>query len=60
MLVLGRKQGEVIVIDGDIFLTVLSIEHGQVRLGFDAPQDVKIDRLEIHEKIQIEGDRRDD
>lgn len=47
MLVLSRKANEKIVIDGGIVLTVVKIEGGQVRLGIEAPADVKILREEI-------------
>jgi len=54
-LVLSRKVNEKIVIDGGIVLTVVKIEGGQVRLGIDAPSDVKILREEIAHKA---GGRR--
>lgn len=47
MLVLSRKCGETIVIDDRIRVTVEAIEGGRVRLSFEAPDDVKIDREEI-------------
>jgi carbon storage regulator len=54
MLILTRKQNESVIIDGDIKVTVISDKHGQVKLGIDAPEDVKIWREEIYEKIQHE------
>ena len=47
MLILSRIVGEQIVIGEDIVVTVLDVSQGRVRLGFDAPPEVKIDRLEI-------------
>ena len=47
MLVLSRRVGEKIVIDGNITVTVLEFSGSRVRLGFDAPQDVRIRRNEI-------------
>lgn len=47
MLVLTRKEGEKIVIDGHIVVTVVSSHGGKVRLGIDAPRDVKIWREEL-------------
>lgn len=44
MLVLGRKQGEAIVI-GDIRIVVVRGEN--VRIGIDAPPDVNIVREEL-------------
>ena len=39
MLVLSRKLNERIVIDGGIVVTVVKIDHNQVRLGIEAPPD---------------------
>jgi carbon storage regulator len=51
MLVLTRRPGEQIVIGNGIRLTVVSIGPGRVKLGIEAPPDVRIDRQEIHDKI---------
>ena len=60
MLVLTRKVGEVIVIDENIYVTVLSINGEKVRLGITAPPRVVVDRQEIHERrlIHPEGPPR--
>jgi carbon storage regulator len=50
MLVLTRKVGEQIVIDGDICITIVAIKSDRVRLGVDAPRETRIDREEIHER----------
>jgi carbon storage regulator len=47
MLILRRKIGEQILIDGQIEVTVLHIRGGKVRLGFDAPRNVRVLRQEI-------------
>ena len=47
MLVLSRKLGEKIVIDDNIVVTVVKIDRNQIRLGIEAPGDVKIYREEI-------------
>lgn len=47
MLVLTRKRGERIVIGNNIVITVTEISNGRVKLGFDAPPDIKIKREEI-------------
>jgi carbon storage regulator len=54
MLVLTRRPGEQIVIGNGIRVTVVSVGPGRVKIGIDAPPDVRIDRQEIHEKIQQE------
>ena len=47
MLVLSRKTHEGIWVGDTVFITVLSIGRGRVRLGIEAPQDVHIDREEL-------------
>lgn len=54
MLVLTRRPGEQIVIGNGIRVTVVSVGPGRVKIGIEAPPDVRIDRQEIHEKIQQE------
>jgi carbon storage regulator len=44
MLVLSRKLGERIVIDGGIVVTVVQIKGNQVRIALDAPPHVGISR----------------
>lgn len=55
MLVLSRRVGERLVIGNDIVLTVLDVRSDGVRLGIDAPRDVKITRAEILEAIEREN-----
>lgn len=52
MLVLSRKTDEGIMIGEEITVTVLAIHEGQVKLGIDAPQTVKIYRTEVYEEVQ--------
>lgn len=54
MLVLTRRPGEQIVIGNGIRVTVVSVGPGRVKIGIDAPANVRIDRQEIHDKIQQE------
>jgi len=49
MLVLSRRSQESIIIDGDIKITVLGVDRGNVKLGFEAPDDVNIVREELLE-----------
>jgi carbon storage regulator len=51
MLVLSRKAEESMFIGDDIKITVLDIRGGQVRIGITAPQNVKIHREEVYERI---------
>lgn len=57
MLVLGRKPGDSVVIDGGITVTVLACEKGGVRLGFTAPAEVTILRGEIVRQVADENRR---
>ncbi len=50
MLVLTRRAGEVIVIDGAIRITVVGVKGEKVRLGVSAPASVRVDRQEVHEQ----------
>ena len=55
MLVLSRKSEESMFIGDDIKITVLDIRGGQVRIGITAPQDIKIHREEVYDRINQEG-----
>ena len=48
MLVLSRRPTETLVIDGGIRITVVSIRGNQVRLGIEAPDEVRIYREELY------------
>ncbi len=50
MLVLSRKVGQKIVINGEITITVTAIGKKKIRLGVEAPREVKILRTELREK----------
>ena len=54
MLILTRRVGETLVIGDEITCTVLGIKGNQVRLGIQAPKDVRVDREEIRERIKRE------
>jgi len=50
MLVLTRRLGERVVIEGGVEVTVVSIQGDKIGLGFTAPDHIRIDRQEIHER----------
>lgn len=52
MLALSRKQGESIMIGGNIEITVLEVKGDQVKLGIAAPKSVPVYRKEIYVQIQ--------
>lgn len=57
MLILGRRVGDSIVIDGGITIVVLACDKGGVRLGVRAPDDVTILRGEIVDQVADENRR---
>jgi len=52
VLILTRKVGESITIGQDIKVKIISVDQGQVKLGFDAPVDVPIFRDELITKVK--------
>ena len=54
MLVLSRRQGESIVIAGEIVVNVVDIGRGRVQIGVTAPSHLSVHREEIHRRIQHE------
>ena len=58
MLVLSRKVGEEIVIGDNIRVRVVSVQGNQIRLGFDAPREVSIQRAELLERAEREAATR--
>lgn len=55
MLILSRKVGEKIIIDGKIEITVASIRKNEIKLGIKAPEYMSIYRKEIFEEILKEN-----
>jgi carbon storage regulator len=51
MLVLTRKVGEEIIINGCIRVTVTAIDRNKVRIGITAPPEVRIDREEVFRRM---------
>lgn len=54
MLILTRSVGEIIRINDDISVQVLSVSGQQVKLGVVAPETVAVHREEIYQRIQAE------
>ena len=52
MLALSRKQGEAIIVNNEIEITVLEIKGEQVKIGIQAPKSVPIYRKELYLSIQ--------
>jgi carbon storage regulator len=51
MLILSRKAGDAIVIDGGIRIVVVQCDRGGVRLGIEAPSDTTILRAELLDQV---------
>jgi carbon storage regulator len=58
VLVLSRKQNELICIGHDITIVVVEMRGGKVRLGVEAPKDVSVHRKEVYDAIQSVGEQR--
>src|SRR5262249_42274111 len=56
MLVLTRRPSESIIIANNIKITVVSVGPGRVKLGIEAPPTIRVDRQEIHDKIEQSSD----
>lgn len=55
MLVLTRKAGEGIIIGDEIKITIVELKNGGVRIGIDAPRELKVHRQEVFDKIKEEN-----
>lgn len=51
MLVLTRKVGESLIIDDKIVVKILKIEGNSVKVGIDAPKNIKIFRKELYDRV---------
>lgn len=54
MLVLSRKVGERIVIDGNISVVINRVAGNRITLGIDAPKDVRVVRGELADQEEAE------
>lgn len=52
MLVLSRKNGQKIIINDDIEITILESKFDSCKIAINAPKDVKIYREEVYKQIQ--------
>lgn len=55
MLVLTRRIGESVRIDGEIEVTLLDIKGDSVRIGVKAPRETRIQRSEIVDAVVAEN-----
>jgi carbon storage regulator len=57
MLILSRRPGESLVLDGGIRIDILSSDGRTVRIGIEAPASVRILRAEIVASVEEETRR---
>lgn len=55
MLVLQGKKNDRFVIGDDVTVTIVLTEPGRVRLGFEAPKSIGVDREEVRRRKIAEG-----
>ena len=55
MLILSRRVNEKIVIGEDVVVSVVEVRGDQVKLGIEAPRNVKVFRQEVFDAIQEEN-----
>ncbi len=52
MLVLARKPNQSIMIGDNIEIRIVDVRGDQVKIGIDAPKNIKVHRKEIYEEIK--------
>jgi len=52
MLILTRKIGQSIMLGHDIEIVVSAIDGDQIKIGIQAPKDLKILRKEVYEEVR--------
>jgi len=57
MLVLSRKKNESIIINGNIEIIIIESDDGKVKIGIEAPKEIKIHRKEIFDQIVLENQK---
>lgn len=52
MLILSRKNGQKIIINDEITITIVESKNDNCKIAIDAPRDVKIYREEVYHQIK--------
>ena len=58
MLILNRREEEVIIINDDIVVKILNAESGRVKIGIHAPKHVTVHREEVYNRIKGEKKKK--
>ena len=56
MLILNRRAGEALLIDGGIRVVILSCDRHGARIGIEAPASVNIQREELRDRAEREAE----
>lgn len=56
MLLITRRTGESIIINGNIEVKIVDVRGGRVKLGFEYPEGNTVYRQELFQKIQEENE----
>lgn len=56
MLILSRKPGEALDINGKIEIKIIEVSGDKVKIGISAPEDVKILRSELCQTVESNKD----
>lgn len=59
MLVLSRKQNQEVMIGDQIKITILKTRGNTVRLGIEAPRDIKVVRGELEAEPELHDDQEE-
>jgi carbon storage regulator len=55
MLVVTRKQGESLLIGDNIEITIIEMEGSNIKIGINAPRNIKILRKELIKEVRQEN-----
>lgn len=55
LLILSRKKEEAVLIGKDIKIKIIDIEGDRVKIGIDAPKNLKILREELYSEVSSEN-----
>ena len=56
MLILTRRERQVVLVGADIQITVVDVDGDRVRLGITAPREIKVLRQEVRDNLALATD----